>query len=274
VAASAAARVIMHKDRGRTVSLSKAIFVCVGSVIVTLVLWAGARGAGKAAPLSGAAAWTFDDVTDTSAPDATGNSNTAALTDGAATSTDVPFPKIKPSSNRSLSLDGQDDCLYQSDLTDFKFDATFEMWIKPGSFGEENWLWKVSRGDDNSVGSTYYALRLVKGRVEAFFGNRTDTAVSDEELALNKWIHLAVTYDAANQRVTLFVDGSPQATTAGFRAPHFTSGLGDAVGSVYIGSEGAKNNFSGLIDEIRITEGILTDEQILNDARRSLVSEE
>jgi hypothetical protein len=219
----------------------------------------------NASLIPGIAAYTFDDVSGTSVPDGTGNGNTGTLINGATTSTNAPFTHYPPSNN-SLSLDGVDDFMAVADLTDFTVDATIEGWVNPSSLGAENWVWKVARDGDPS---TYYAARLVSGTVQAFFGNRTGTAQSTATLPSGDWTHLAVTYSTTGG-VNIFVNGSPDGSAAWTN----TSNLGSSVVQLLLGTEnGVGNFFDGLMDEVRISEGILSNEQIAADSQHTFVPE-
>lgn len=138
---------------------------------------------------------------------------------------------------------------------------TIEMWICPGKrpegYGESFLVDKkyVAHADYQWVLEAPDKRGGQRMRATLGFGGDSDTWSATEPAVLpqGKWSHIAMTYDGAGT-LSFFQDGHSLggATKAGrgsiWPGGHFLS-LGDRVGSYYHG-------FPGLMDEIRITEGV------------------
>ena len=162
-----------------------------------------------------------------------------------------------------MELDGSGDYMSNDDLSEFGPDATVEGWIYPTSLTGEGWLWRINR--TVSSGSGYYAVRVNNGELQAFFGNQTTTATAT--VPADTWTHVAVTYEET-VGVQIYIDGSPSGSPATWPG----TGTIGPVSSALIGTEsGGANFFAGLMDEIRIVDGLLTPSEIANDAQNSIV---
>jgi len=137
---------------------------------------------------------------------------------------------------------------------------TLELWMKPGAemtaelspvlvdkkyAGHTDYQWRLTTADKSD------ARRL---QVSLGFGEDSANFVSEPFTPGDAWQHVALTYDGAGE-VQFFRNGAPmgtsrkpgRATVAPGRQP---LSIGDRVGSLYAG-------FPGLIDEVRLCDGVL-----------------
>lgn len=137
---------------------------------------------------------------------------------------------------------------------------TAEMWIKPNP--ELTAELSPVLLDKKYAGNTDYQWRLSAAskdgarRMQVFlgFGEDSETFVSDAFQAGQAWQHVAFTYDGAGE-VRFFRNGAPLGAVRkpgrGAVAPgKLALSIGDRGGSYYAG-------FPGLIDEVRLCEGVL-----------------
>ena len=90
-------------------------------------------------------------------------------------------------------------------------------------------------------------------------GNYFDSLESDSVITDDQWHHIGLVYDLDTMKRHLYVDGTEVAVDADF------AGGVQTTGAVYIGAGpalDAGNYFSGLIDDVRIYQRVLSPEQI------------
>ncbi len=150
------------------------------------------------------------------------------------------------------------------DLTTGEF--TISAWIMPTSWGQNNQGRVLDHGG-GSGGTAGWSLALenkssrglpqaLRMRInnDSSFDGMSDPAA----IALNAWQHVAVTFD--NGTLTFFVDGLNRGMRTGVTAPIARSG------PIFIGARiDAQRNFDGAIDEVRIWDRALTQQEIQNN---------
>ena len=141
---------------------------------------------------------------------------------------------------------------------------TIEAWIKPDIFEEFNAIFTT---EEWMLGSVH--LQLVDDEMIALSLNAgPDAAGEDREedalfggssvFAAGEWRHIAVTYDSANSKSVLYVNGVPVGTNV-FALPPVTADLQAS----HIGAwNGDERFFFGLIDEFAIYNKVLASERI------------
>jgi len=95
--------------------------------------------------------------------------------------------------------------------------------------------------------------------------------------ALDKWTHIAVTYNGATSELTIFADGQPTAINkkvlAGYGALAWNDVTGLVIGSFAFqtapsltnhGPEGWARSFNGALDQFRIFTKALTPAEVTN----------
>ena len=120
-------------------------------------------------------------------------------------------------------------------------DENYELHLTPT--GRLNWWWTESGGTERSIDST-------------------------GSVPLNAWTHVAVVFDrlAGSSRQRIFINGVQEATTYSYGTAALTNAKALYIGSDVGYTSGSPNrNFAGLIDEVRIYNGALSQSQIAAD---------
>ena len=171
----------------------------------------------------------------------------------------------------TLQFDGKDDYVeVTGDSLELKEDKTVEAWVYPHSFTWARIIFK--RIDDNND----YQLTLYEGGGFAFAVNdggtqyrALSTKYGNDSYGVNQWYHLAGTYDDATKQVKLYINGTRQGGTT-------SSGWGIGNLSPTSLQIGRRNDnagyFEGKIDEVRVWNRALTEEEIVANAQGRTIS--
>jgi hypothetical protein len=204
------------------------------------------------------AAYGFEEGAGTATADASGRGHTGTLS-GAAWAAQGRF-------GRALRFDGVDDrvAVLDTNALDLADRFTVEAWINPTTLtGWRTVLMKESAdglayaiyANDNVPKPAAYARIAGEGVSRGSAGAR--------QVPVNKWTHLAATYDGATLRV--FVNGV-QAGKAAMTGTLLKSANALSIGgSVVLGEY-----FEGLIDEVRIYNRALTAAEIRGDMSKAV----
>ncbi|MEK6302973.1 MAG: LamG-like jellyroll fold domain-containing protein [Acidobacteriota bacterium] len=152
----------------------------------------------------------------------------------------------------SLSLNGSNAYVSVPNSTSLNITGpiTVEAWIKTNSTSQQGIVERYGSGTNGG-----YALRLASGGTLQFFtligGNSFDYIQSTVAVGTGAWHHVAGVFDGSQLRV--YIDG----TQRGSKSSTFAPGTG--TNTVKIGARGddAAAKFNGLIDEVRITAGVV-----------------
>ena len=208
--------------------------------------------------------WTFDgpDMNATQALDSTANANHGTLSG--------PTRAIGKV-GQALSFDGVDD--YINAGSDSSLDnlttITISAWIYPTGWGEATWGRILVKG--NAAGGFFFLSNDATEGVETlnFFQNFSTTdgywRTPTSSMVLNKWQHVAVTYDrsSTSNDPILYIDGVSKSVTEISGYTPAGSDLDDSAEDLYIGNTPDNSRtFAGKIDEVRVYNRILTPEEI------------
>ena len=204
------------------------------------------------------AAYSFDQGSGTTAPDASGTGNTGTLTNGAAWSSTGKY-------GGAISFDGVNDSVTVADSAslDLTSGMTLEAWVRPSTTG---WPYRTVLMKEQT-GNLAYALYLTDATrplTTAIIGGGEKVAQSGTALTANTWVHLASTYDGTNLR--LYVNGTLVTTTAATGAISVSSGA-LRIGANLIWTEEA---FAGLVDEVRVYNRALLAAEVTSDMNAPL----
>ncbi|MCH4821721.1 T9SS type A sorting domain-containing protein [Gramella lutea] len=157
----------------------------------------------------------------------------------------------------TLDFDGLDDHVLLDDNYGFNSGSfSIEVWVKPKSVNGIRTI--LSKRDVSSLGSGGYDLIINNGAPTFRYGNSSVSTSS--KVSTDRWYHIAVIY--RNAKVLLFVDGiqvgnKNTSNPASITAPAVIGAMYDS-GS----PDTPKNYFHGWIEELRIWNTSLTDEQL------------
>ncbi len=115
------------------------------------------------------------------------------------------------------------------------------------SYTKEAWVYSTTNtGSRNIISSSNSPFWFNNGILSAGHGGNTGQVVDATAFPLNKWTHVAVTYDAASTTMKLYRDGTLISTNAAV-ASNYASQV------TYIGSSSAAAGYlQGSVDEVRI----------------------
>ncbi|MFB6076258.1 MAG: LamG-like jellyroll fold domain-containing protein, partial [Candidatus Aenigmatarchaeota archaeon] len=194
--------------------------------------------------------WHFDEGSGTSVVDASGNGEDSRTFSGDPSWTDGIY-------GNALDFDGNDAIYFNNDEDLNTGSLTVSFWAKPN---EETWVLGNGAQFRIRVGNNaYFWIREENS-------GPTDS-ISGGSINLGEWHWFVGTYDAMSDTQNLYVDGELVASgTPGF------SGLDDGSNNFAIGEsyEGSGSYFNGTIDEVKIYDRALAEEEIQSRAKYSL----
>ena len=164
-------------------------------------------------------------------------------------------------SNYCLNFDGKDDRVNvpHSPSLNFNGDFTLEAWVKPLGHWTGGFPGVIAKyyptgyllGIDNSTKKWTF---LLKNESSSWV-----TVYSDSEVEFNKWIHLAVVKE--NGKIKMYINGTLQSKTATFDYSLNPSNRFE------IGTWDNLRFFNGSIDEVRVYQRALSEEEIKNHVK-------
>jgi len=149
-----------------------------------------------------------------------------------------------------------------------KSQATIEAWIKAEAFGEEG----VVFGEETSTSqSSRLILRIAtNGAIKFYYRDASQdpagtvtTVTGNTTISANTWYHLAAVYNADSDVQEIYVNGSLD-----IRTSNKIDKLGaSATNGIKIGAMpgGSANDFTGVIDDVKIYNLARTPDQIMQD---------
>ena len=201
--------------------------------------------------------WRFDEANDLTAYDSSTNGNTAII-NGSNGEPNWAAGEI----GYALEFDGINDSAQAADVPNLNpSQLTIAAWVKldtsPTAAGYDMWVVnKYSDEDDKGYAlliDTYYS----EDRVGFYLGNGSSTTRlrSSSEIAIDTWYHIAATYDGSTMKV--YINGEEDNS-----ASH-TGGISTFNNHLFIGGSNLDSlYFDGIIDEVRIYDSNMTQEQI------------
>jgi hypothetical protein len=163
---------------------------------------------------------------------------------------------IKGNKSSALSFDGSNDYfeIPDSSSLDINENISITAWVYPNGWGGSGMGRIVDKGP-----SYEFYIWDVQSAIKIWFNNgAVDVTANLNSLQLNKWQHVAFTYN--RQNVRFYVDGLLVGS------PGATSVLGLNDNSLFIGNNRyGSRQFNGTIDEVRIWNRTLTQAEIQAD---------
>jgi YD repeat-containing protein len=202
-------------------------------------------------PGSPVAAYNFDEGSGTTLNDRTGKGHTGTIS-GATWAAG--------NTGGALSFNGSSDLVTIADANDLDLTnaMTLEAWVRPAS-GTADWRTVLMKERPGGLSYVLYSDNAASRPAAYLRLGSTDRPVTGpSDVPANAWTHLAVTYDASTIR--LYVNGTQVATAA------TTGNIAVSTGALRIGGNSIWGEFfSGLVDDVRIYNRVLTAEEINSD---------
>ena len=202
--------------------------------------------------------YSFDNTSNNSAPDISGNNHTAIVNGATATT---------GKTGKALQFDGKDDYVYAGNLDVAGKGMTLAAWIKADDFGIHD-ARIISKATGVAEQDHYWMLSTIKNkgsklRFRLKTDGKTSTLIGDKNIPTGKWVHVVATYDGSAMR--LFLDGQASGVVSktGKISTNASVGvrLGDNPGS-------SKRHFDGTLDDVRIYGRAVTAKEIATLANR------
>jgi hypothetical protein len=205
-------------------------------------------------PVGLVAAYGFNAGSGTMATDASGNGNTGTLNASTTWTASGRF-------GSALVFNGTSSFVTVADANslDLTTGMTVESWVYPTV---QPTGWRTILAKEQTSGIPYFldagSSSSNRPATGALFAGAEQQLFGGTRLAANTWVHLAATYDGANQR--LFVNGVQVASRAQ------TGAMTVSTGPLRIGGNGVWGEyFQGRIDEVRVYNRALTQAEIQTD---------
>ncbi|MEO8761098.1 MAG: LamG domain-containing protein, partial [Bacteroidia bacterium] len=165
------------------------------------------------------------------------------------------FKQAQAQAGAALNFDGVDDYVSVGN-------------ILPASYTKEAWIYITNSGGQQNIVSGgsdgQHALWAPNQVLSAGHNGAWSTVQDVTTLNLNQWYHVAVTYDASAQIMTLYKNGVQVSQASGVVS--YNSGNMVRIGSY----DPAQNLFHGNIDEVRIWNRALCQAEIQNNMNAEL----
>ena len=163
-------------------------------------------------------------------------------------------------------FDGIDDYIYinNSNSINLSGDFTLSAWINPDHFGTV-----LAKGGTQQLYSRY-SINLNyedNGRIRAWAGDGSvNNFIDSNYLSIKSaWQHILYTYTHSNRQVKIYINGALDKTDT------VVDGVTKTNGDLVIGrsdydnpNTGIPDEYGGLIDEVRIYDRVLSDQEIIN----------
>lgn len=188
--------------------------------------------------------WKLDENTGTSAADGSTNGNTGTLTNGPTWTTGQI--------GSAVNFDGSNDYIEAGSSTTLQSSVfTYAAWINPTGASI-----RTIKGNNSSGGPQF---RLTSGGALEFLKQSVGSIATTTPTVTNSvWSHVALTYDSSG-RYVFYINGIPVGSG--------TSGQSFSFSSVQIGirdaGSGGAELFSGIIDEFRMYDRVLTADEVI-----------
>jgi len=209
--------------------------------------------------------WSFDEGSGDTVADSSGRGNNG-------TRYGATWVDSKTGLGKALSFDGVDDYVLvpDSDSLDMQ-NITIMAWVDLTSWSNgaskriisHSWpgihgIWEgyeLVVGGDNGI----LSVGLWKDYPPDPKGFESVYSLSEH---LNSWHHVAITYDYAQQKGVIYINGAPDKTTNGISVSMTPSDLPLLIGAMTQGASGYDSNWNGAIDEVRIYNRALSSDEV------------
>ena len=212
--------------------------------------------------------WSFDgnSMAGTRAHDMSGNSNHGTLTNGPV--------RAAGKIGQALSFDGVDDYVNagSGSSVDNLGPLTYSAWIYPKSFGSSGIGNIVTKSNAASLSKAFNLNRIdISNSIEfyvAFNGvvsAHLSAIAPANSISLNTWQHVVAVWDGTKFRsgVAFYVNGVKLSANAAGTDSDGTTPVDDSIRDFVIGQNlNTSNPFDGFLDDVRIYNRVLTNDEI------------
>jgi hypothetical protein len=206
--------------------------------------------------------WNFNEGSGNIAYDSSGSGNDGTI--HGATRVD------NGSCEKALSFDGVDDYVETDPATFQSNDITVEAWIYPKSFSSYKCI--VHKGDRIGANNLLFAFDLISNKISFFIssnGNNWDSTVGTTNLELNKWYHVVGVYRSSDKFFAVYVNGTEDNSKSSTLSSLYHDDSKYWIGARYDNSQFRSDRyFKGIIDEVRIYDRALSEEEIQADMNK------
>jgi concanavalin A-like lectin/glucanase superfamily protein/subtilase family protein/peptidase inhibitor I9 len=197
------------------------------------------------------AAYSFDEGSGTTASDSAGSHD--GTVEGASWTSSGKY-------GSALDFDGTNDLVSAADANELDLTGAFtlEAWVRPDALS--SWTPVIAKGENPGSGTSGYLLDAQSFDKPAGWvvkSGSTAGVIATSALPTGSWSHLALSYDGAKLRI--YVGGVLKATKS-------TGSAGASAAKLRIGhNQTLGTYFNGLIDEVRLYDEALSENQIQAD---------
>lgn len=165
--------------------------------------------------------------------------------------------------NDCINLDGNDDYLATPDSPEISPTSgiTISAWIYPRAIFTS---FIILKGPPGGGPGTNYCIGLSANNVYAIINGSQIIPGSATEISLNRWSHVAFTYDASNGNYKFFINGKNV-----YNGDRIPANINNGADSLYIGGTTSLTDFNGYIDEVSIIPEAKSEEFIGDNMYRS-----
>ncbi len=198
--------------------------------------------------------WSLDEGSGTTAHDFSGNGHDGTLNG------DPQWATGK--TGGALEFDGTGDYVEVARVV--QDDFTLMAWIKtdtPGlSLGAQGYQGSGLIWSDVSGVANDFILAVLGTKLSFFCGNPDLSANSDRDVVTGEWVHVTATRSAQEGKIAIYINGEHEKTL-----DHANNGPLDALDTIAVGGNVLDSRYyTGLIDEVRIFDHVLSGIEVLS----------
>lgn len=161
--------------------------------------------------------------------------------------------------NNAGTFDGSGDRVTLPDY-DILNQISISAWIKPTTVSSDYGIISKRTPTEASGDWTLRFANDLSGKLDFMTWNGaggSDISTSDTVISTTEWSHVVATYDSVTNIVKFYLNGKPDGT----RSNHFYD-LADNPEIIQIGFDGQSGEYTGLIDDVRLYNYVLSDSQV------------
>ena len=166
-------------------------------------------------------------------------------------------------------FDGNDDMFTVADHNDFDLSATLTLsaWIKPVGTGD-TWQMVATKNGVGGDADRPYAMwyRNSDKRIYFYVGDDSSSSslgTNSDAVVVNKWNHVAVTFDNSSNTGKIYVNGVLVKTGTSMSTSPYNSSKSFSIGAVNDNDGGsASDEFVGNIVDVKVFSDVLTDAEV------------